>query len=137
MFHFELKTYRPEMSCKEHSFFILNRGMNSGRPMNQPCPNCFVCYCDNAAEKQKLFWLLFALWEGKQIQSLLIGSVIPFVRIRDLEKVMKEKANQQTMLMIEKSMPMLQDFHRKEKAFNEMSKKIRVLKIQYLRSLVN
>lgn len=133
---FQLKTYRQGMKTQKHSFFILNKGLNSGKPMNEPCPNCFVCTCATAKEKQKMYWLLFALWQSKKIERQLIGSVIPFIRIRDLEEIIKKNAQEHILSVIQKSVPVLREFQQKEQAFLQMSAHIRELKTAFVSSLV-
>ena len=71
----------------ENHFFILNKGLNSGKPLEKPCPNCFVCLCNSEEEKEQLYWLLFGLWQGKTFHPYLIGSAIPFIRIGDVSKL--------------------------------------------------
>lgn len=133
---FQLKTYRQGMKIQKHSFFILNKGLNSGKPMNEPCPNCFMCTCSTDTEKQKMYWLLFALWQSKEIEYQLIGSVIPFIRIRDLEKIINKNAQEHTLSAIQKSVPVLCEFQRKEQAFLQMTAYIRELKTAFVKSLV-
>ena len=72
----------------ETHFFILNKGLNSGKPLEKPCPNCFVCICETEQERSQLFWLLFGLWQGKTFHPYLIGSVIPFIRIADVKNTL-------------------------------------------------
>ena len=84
MIQFRLTTYREEKAYQGSYFFILNKGNNSGKPLLTPCPNCFVCLCENDQDKEELYWLLFGMWQGKAIYPHLIGSVIPFIRLREL-----------------------------------------------------
>jgi hypothetical protein len=74
----------------QNHFFILSKGLNAGKPMHQPCPNCFVLFAKCETEKQQLFWLCFGLWQGNFFRPFLTGSVISFIRIDDLKKVMSE-----------------------------------------------
>lgn len=83
MSNLKIKTYNGS-EYGSHTFFILSRGNNSGKPLNEPCPNCFVCECSSADEKEKAYWLFYALWQGKKCEELLVGSVIPFIRKNDL-----------------------------------------------------
>lgn len=124
------------MKIQKHSFFILNKGLNSGKPMNEPCPNCFVCICSTDTEKQKMYWLLFALWQSKEIEYQLIGSVIPFIRIRDLEKIIQQKAQKRILSVVKKSIPVLREFQRKEQEFLKMSVQVSELKTSFLCSLI-
>ncbi len=96
---FRIKTHRPERSYNQPHFFILNKGLNSGKPLNQPCPNCFVCLTDNHEDREFLYWLCFGLWRSKSFHYLLKGSVIPFVTIDEIRKLIREssaKANCKT-----------------------------------------
>jgi hypothetical protein len=84
MIQFRLTTYRQEKAYQGSYFFILNKGNNSGKPLLTPCPNCFVCLCENDQDKEELYWLLFGMWQGKAIYPHLIGSIIPFIRLKEL-----------------------------------------------------
>jgi len=83
----QIKTHKLKNTYENPHFFILNKGTNSGKPMETPCPNCFVCLCKNEDEKQKLYWLFYGLWQGHFFHSFLTGSVIPFIRLNDLKNV--------------------------------------------------
>ncbi|WP_371923412.1 hypothetical protein [Flavobacterium sp. HSC-61S13] len=37
-----IKTHKKGNLYKGIYFFILNKGLNSGKPLSQPCANCFV-----------------------------------------------------------------------------------------------
>lgn len=89
---FRIKTHRPESSYNQPHFFILNRGLNSGKPLNLPCPNCFVCLTDNQEDREFLYWLCFGLWRSKSFHYLLKGSVIPFVTIDEARKLVRESS---------------------------------------------
>lgn len=133
---FQLKTYRNGMKVEKHSFFILNRGLNTGKPMNEPCPNCFVCSCESKEDKEKMYWLLFALWQSKVIRRQLIGSVIPFIRKRELEEIIKQQTQERILSVIQKSIPVVHELQQKEQAFLKMSALVRELKTALLCSLV-
>jgi hypothetical protein len=87
MFSFKLKTHKLNTNYSEPHFFILNKGNHSGKPMNDPCPNCFVCVCSSEEEKELLYWLVMGLCQGRVFEQYLCGSVIPFIRINDVKKV--------------------------------------------------
>jgi hypothetical protein len=89
MIKFKLTTYREGKDFKGSYFYILNKGNNTGKPLLTPCPNCFVCECTNEEEKQELYWLLYGMWQGKAIYPHLIGSVIPFIRLKELTNLIK------------------------------------------------
>jgi hypothetical protein len=88
MFSFKLKTHKLNTNYSEPHFFILNKGNHSGKPMNDPCQNCFVCICSSEEEKEMLYWLVMGLCQGRMFEQYLCGSVIPFVRINDVKKAL-------------------------------------------------
>ena len=71
--------------------FILNRGLNSGKPSKTPWVNSFVCLCNDEAEIDFHYWLLFGLWKAKHFHQFLVGSVIPLLRLGDLNSVIKHQ----------------------------------------------
>lgn len=89
MISFNLISYSVEKSYPKHAFFILNKGLNAGKPMKQPCPNCFICHAENAESTEKLFWVVYALQQGKQFHQALVGSVIPFIRKKELQSIIQ------------------------------------------------
>lgn len=82
-----IKTSSNQRLKTEYEFYILNKGNNSGKPLDTPCPNCFVCICKNEEEKQQLYWLFYGLWQGLYFNPFIGGSVIPFIRIDDVKQV--------------------------------------------------
>jgi hypothetical protein len=89
---FSIKTHRLGNSYQQPHFFILNKGLNSGKPLKHPCPNCFVCLASNDEESEFLYWLSFGLWKSKSFHILLKGSVIPFVTIDETRKLIRESS---------------------------------------------
>ena len=87
MSKFELVTYVEGREYPQLTCYILNRGWNSGKPMDKPCPNCFVCICESEDSKHSLYWISYTLWQAKQFHLLLKGSVIPFLSIYDAKKI--------------------------------------------------
>ncbi len=84
MSHLLIKTYRHGTIYNKPHFFILNKGMNSGKPLTAPCANCFVVLAETEAQKINLFWLVYGLWKAKAFHYYLKGSVIPFVSIKEI-----------------------------------------------------
>jgi hypothetical protein len=82
-----IKSHKVGRGYSRPHFYILCKGHNSGKPLEQPCPNCFVCICRDYEEKQYLYWLFYGLWQGKFFEPFLTGSVIPFIRLEDLKEV--------------------------------------------------
>lgn len=85
-----IKTHTLNRTYHENHFFILSKGNNAGRPMDKPCPNCFVVITECAEERQLLYWLCFGLWQCQYFEPHLIGSVIPFLRLPELKSIIRE-----------------------------------------------
>jgi hypothetical protein len=88
MLNFEMKTYSENQEYAHPRFFILNKGWNSGKPLDEPCTNCFVCICETEECKHTLYWITFTLWQAKHYHLVLRGSVIPFLPIYEAKKLM-------------------------------------------------
>lgn len=119
MFEHTLKTYKPgSVSAKPH-FYILNRGLNSGKPLENPCPNCFILETSSDQTKHDLYWLCLALWKTKAFQYDLKGSVIPFISIGDTKKRLIQGITQamSNRKNFEKTIQVLQLLDEKEKQF--------------------
>ncbi|NEW80619.1 MAG: hypothetical protein GZ086_14620 [Gelidibacter sp.] len=86
---FEIKTHRTGRTYSEPHFFILNKGLNSGKPMPEPCPNCFVITVNSDELRESLFYLCLSLKIGRYFTYYLKGSVIPFICITDTKTVIK------------------------------------------------
>jgi len=104
MINFKMKHHRNETVYSVPHFFILNKGMNTGKPLDAPCPNCFVItfYCSEDCENMKQ--IISSLWRIKFWHQFLIGSVIPYIRIHDFSKNLMLKSNE-----------MMQDFEQHKK----------------------
>ncbi|CAN5350146.1 hypothetical protein BH09BAC2_BH09BAC2_15630 [soil metagenome] len=85
-------TFSVKNEKTSFEFYVLSKGLNSGKPLENPCPNSFVCICKNQDEKEFYFSLLFGLWKAKHFHQLLTGSVIPFIRIDEFKKEMATQA---------------------------------------------
>jgi len=86
----KITTYSPDQKRSPFAFFILNKGMNSGKPLEHPCPNCFTFNATDQTEKDHYYWLCFGLWQSKSLHPYLNGSVIPFIHLRDLDQVINQ-----------------------------------------------
>jgi len=80
---FSVKCHRPGAAVLPATFFILSRGKNAGRPAYTPSRNCFALRC-RADDLEPYYWLVFALWQTGAFAALLMGTAIPFLRLRDL-----------------------------------------------------
>lgn len=94
MFSFSINTFNVfnQNSIKQPHFFVLCKGLNSGKPLEKCCPNCFVITVNNQEEKEFLYWLCWGLWQSKKFHHLHTGSVIPFVRLHEFKPFIKEQA---------------------------------------------
>jgi len=94
----KIHSFNPKNQSTRFEFYILSKGLNSGKPLTAPCPNSFVCICNSQEQKDFYYWLLFGLWKAKYFHQFLTGSVIPFLRISDLKNeigIQAEKVGRQ------------------------------------------
>lgn len=108
----KIKTHQMKKSYEGNFFFLLSKGLNAGKPLDKPCPNCFVIFTSCEEEKQKLYWLCFGLWQGNFFQPFLTGSVIPFIRLDDLKQVITEALNKLKEEDFKKSLLILQELQK-------------------------
>ena len=116
-----IKSHRNGCTYTQPHFFVLNKGMNSGKPMSMSCPNSFVVLAKDETEKEFYYWLSFGLWRSKSFHPCLRGSVIPFIVISDYASTIKEGANLANANLAEftKSIEALKFLELKEKQFHE------------------
>ena len=86
MLNFIIKTHRVGTIYTKPHLFILNKGMNSGKPQKEPFTNSFVLLFQNEDECESLFFIAYSLWKTKFWHQFLCGSVIPFLRLPDFKK---------------------------------------------------
>ena len=84
----KVRTYAVHRETPEQAIYILNRGRNAGKPLRQPCPNCFIYYCSNPEELETVYWTFYALWKNGFFHPHLCGSVIEMLRLSDLKKLL-------------------------------------------------
>lgn len=87
MNYFKIITYSQKNSISQHSFFILCKGLNSGKPLDKSTANCFVVSCKDGAEREIAYWVCYGLWKSKSLHKYLVGSVIEFLRIGDFRNI--------------------------------------------------
>ncbi|QTV04780.1 DUF6943 family protein [Faecalibacter bovis] len=88
----EIKHYSAKVEIQSNDLFALSKGLNVGKPLEEPCPNCFVIRCTNWKQKETYKAILYAAWKTNAFDNYLYGSVIPFIRIQDFKNVVTEKA---------------------------------------------
>ena len=86
---FIVKFVKLSEEIEKPHFFVLCKGMNSGKPLNLRCQNCFCVICSSEEDKETLYWISFALWRSKAFHPYLSGSVIPFIHINDFKQLVQ------------------------------------------------
>ena len=81
--NFIIKTHQKDTTYNGNQIFILNKGMNSGKPSKEAYANSFVILLENKEDTETVYWLAYSLWKSTFWHQSLIGSVIPFIRITD------------------------------------------------------
>ena len=89
----KIKTHKSGKMYNQPHFFILNKGLNSGKPFNHYVCNSFVFLADNKEEKEFYYFLLLGLWELRLFRKHLKGSVIEYIRLGDVIDVIEETLN--------------------------------------------
>ncbi len=88
----EIRYHNLTKAIRPHDLFILCKGLNSGKPLAKPCPNCFVIHCRHLEEQQFYYALTFGLWKARYYHIYLTGSVIEFLTIADFKMIIEEKS---------------------------------------------
>ena len=89
----KIKTHSQGKMYNQPHFFILNKGLNSGKPFNHYVCNSFVFLADNKEEKEFYYFLLLGLWELRLFRKHLKGSAIEYIRLGDVIDVIDETLN--------------------------------------------
>jgi hypothetical protein len=121
MLNFIIKTHRVGTIYTKPHLFILNKGMNSGKPQKEPFTNSFVIIFQNEEDCESVFFIGYSLWQTKFWHPFLVGSVIPFLRLTDFKNEFIPKAS---LMMAEheehkKNVAALKLLEQKEKQFHE------------------
>ena len=121
MLNFIIKTHRKDTVYTKPHLFILNKGMNSGKPQNTPFTNSFVVIFEKEEDCESLFFVAYSLWQTKFWHQYLVGSVISFLRLPDFKKQFNPQAS---LMMVEheqhlKNVAALKLLEKKEKQYKE------------------
>ena len=121
MLHFIIKTHRKDTVYTKPHLFVLNKGINSGKPQKEPFTNSFVIIFEKEEDCESLFFIAYSLWQTKFWHPFLIGSVIPFLRLPDFKKEFNPQAS---LMMVEheqhqKNVAALKLLEKKEKQYKE------------------
>ena len=121
MQNFIIKTHQKDTIYATPHLFLLNKGMNSGKPQKEPFANSFVVLFQNEQDCENLYFVAYSLWKTKFWHQYLVGSVIPFLRLNDFKssfflksKIMMEEHEQHV-----KHIAALKLLEQKEKQFHE------------------
>ena len=121
MRNFIIKTHRVGTIYSKPHLFLLNKGMNSGKPQKEPFTNSFVVIFDLEQDCENLYFVAYSLWQTKFWHQHLVGSVIPFLRLNDCKKefFVKSKVMMQEHEEHVKHIAALKILEQKEKQFHE------------------
>ncbi len=119
--NFIIKTHRKDTIYLKPHLFILNKGMNSGKPQKEQFTNSFVVIFEKEEDCESLFFVAYSLWQTKFWHPFLIGSVIPFLRLPDFKKEFNPQAS---LMLLEheqhlKNVAALKLLEKKEKQYKE------------------
>jgi len=88
---FTIKTYNPQAREKmKFGFYVLNKGMNAGKPHYEPFRNSFAIMCNDLNEQTKLYWACKALHLNGRFRPHLHGTAVQTICIDDVHKVLAE-----------------------------------------------
>lgn len=121
MLKFIIKTHRTGTIYTQPHLFILNKGLNSGKPQKEPFTNSFVIIFENEEDFDTINLTAYALWKTKFWHQFFRGSVIPFLSLYDIRKEFSIKVNQEVKDHKEhlKNIQALKLLEQSEKRFNE------------------
>jgi len=94
MKNYIIKTHKKDTFYAKPHMFILNKGLNSGKPSKEPFTNSFVVIFENEQDCENIYWITYSLWQSKFWHRNLVGSVIPFLRIHDFIKEFSSKVDE-------------------------------------------
>ena len=121
MLKFIIKTHKKGAFYTKPHLFLLNKGMNSGKPQKEPFTNSFVIIFFFFSDFDTINLTAYALWKTKFWHQFLRGSVIPFLSLQDIRKEFSIKVNQEIKDHEEhvKSVQALKLLEQSEKRFHE------------------
>ncbi len=134
-----IKCHKPGMLYMGEHMFILNKGRNSGKPLAEPCANCWVIHFPNSQEKENHYWLAYSLWQTRFWHYYQVGSVIPFLRLFEFKKefVLKAQSLQEDYELHLKNILALQLLQKKEIQFCKNLEMVRDMRAIILNRYIN
>jgi hypothetical protein len=138
MLYFEMKTHQVGRAYSQPHFFILNKGLNSGKPLSNPCPNCFVVTVETEKVKHTLFHLSMMLQISGFYAFYLKGSVIPFITVDDCRNTLRKglKSHENCGIELQKHIKVVAIINKKQKELQDALIKLENLKLSFARSLI-
>jgi len=87
-----VRSYSLDQLPSAHTFYILSKGCNAGKPGFQPWRNSFEIICEVQEEYDFYYWLTSAIFSARLFYAYQKGSVIPFITKGDLVKLLQQMA---------------------------------------------
>lgn len=126
----KIKSYNPlNQNSGANVFFIQNKGYNAGKPLKNPIANCWIIESKNPIA----FEICYMVFSSKILHSLIIGSVIPFIRLEEYKKIMipilenpffNNETIKAKILQIRNFDTLIQNIEKQKTLLNEMKKTI-------------
>lgn len=88
----KIRCWNQSRSIPSHSFFLLCKGDNAGKPGLKPWPNSFIITCSNKQYHDFFYWLSYALHQTGKFKTRHRGSAIPFINLNDVRDLFRELA---------------------------------------------
>ncbi len=133
---FQIKTHQIGRTYSNPHFFILNKGLNSGKPLPLPCPNCFVVTTTTEELKNTFFNLSMMLQIGGFFSYYLKGSVIPFISINDCKITLIKGFESSKNSEFQKHIKAISLISKKEKELQNVIQKMALLKKSYINNVL-
>lgn len=133
---FQIKTHQIGRTYSNPHFFILNKGLNSGKPLPLPCPNCFVVTTTTEELKNTFFNLSMMLQIGGFFSYYLKGSVIPFISINDCKITLIKGFESSKNSEFKKHIKAISLISKKEKELQNVIQKMALLKKSYINNVL-
>lgn len=92
MTNFIIKSHRIGTCYASPHIFILNKGLNSGKPNKESYTNSFAIIFQNEEDCENFYFVAFSLWQTRFWHKYLTGSVIPYLRLQDFKKEFNPRA---------------------------------------------
>lgn len=125
MKNWNVKSHSNDRIYAQPHYFVLNKGLDAGKPLKEPCPNCFVMLFKSDNEAEQYYFIQKALWQANFWKPFLIGFIIPFLRLDDFKSYFEFKTNE-----------MLQDFKAHQKDVNQLKRVLEFEKNEHKKMLL-